>query len=81
MLAIALDSLFTVYTLLVVLRIVLSFTGGLRHPHWSVRAIRSVTDPVFDLARKSVPPIGGTLDISGFVVLLVLYILRAILFR
>ncbi|MCD6288010.1 MAG: YggT family protein [Candidatus Hydrogenedentes bacterium] len=79
MLRVALDSVLTIYTLLVILRIVISFTGGLYNPHWSVRWLRSMTDPAFDLARRVVPPIGGTLDVSGFVILLVILILRAII--
>jgi uncharacterized protein YggT (Ycf19 family) len=79
MLGIAVDSLLNVYSLMVILRIVLSFTGGVHHPHWSVRVIRRVTDPVFEIARKAVPPIGGTLDVSGFIVLVVLYVLRMLI--
>ena len=72
------DALITIYTLLIIIRIVLSFARAERHPHWSVRAVCRVTDPAIDLARRLVPPIGGTLDVSGFVVLLVLYIIRMI---
>ena len=72
----AIDALLTIYTLLTIIRIVLSFTHIEQHPHWSVRAVRRLTDPAFNLARKLVPPIGGTLDVSGFVVLLVLYVVK-----
>ena len=74
----AIDALLTIYTLLTVIRMVLSFTQIEQHTHWSVRAVRRLTDPAFNLARKLVPPIGGTLDISGLVVLLVLYFARLI---
>ena len=67
----AIEALLTIY-----IRIVLSFTHIEQHPHWSVRAVRRLTDPAFNLARKLVPPIGGTLDVSGFVVLLVLYVVK-----
>ena len=72
------NALLTVYTLLTIIRIVLSFTMAEQHPHWSVRAVRRATDPAFDVARKLVPPVGGTLDVSGFIILLVLYIIRRI---
>lgn len=72
----AIDALLTIYTLLTIIRMVISFAHAEQHPHWSVRAVRRLTDPAFNLARKLVPPIGGTLDVSGFVVLLVLYIVR-----
>jgi len=72
----AIDALLTIYSLLTIIRIVLSLTHAEQHPHWSVRAVCRLTDPAFNLARKFVPPIGGTLDVAGFVVLLVLYVVR-----
>ena len=72
------SALLSIYSLLTIIRIVLSFAQAERHPHWSVRAVCRVTDPAFKLARRFVPPIGGTLDVSGFVVLLVLYIIRLV---
>ncbi len=75
----AIDALLSIYTLLTIIRMVLSLTHTEQYPHWSVRAVRRLTDPAFNMARKFVPPIGGTLDISGLVVLLVLYIVRLLL--
>ena len=73
------DSLLTVYSLLVIIRIVISFTGAERSPHWSVRAVRKLVDPSLAVARKLVPPIGGTLDVSGFIILVALYVIRQLL--
>ena len=75
----AIDALLTIYTLLTIIRMVLSLTHSEQHPHGSVRAVRRLTDPAFNVARKLVPPIGGTLDVSGFIVLLALYIVRLLL--
>ncbi len=75
------EPLLTIYTLLTIIRILITFTQSERSPHWSVRAVCRVTDPAFNLARKVVPPIGGTLDVSGFLVLLVLYILMMVVGR
>jgi len=72
------DSLITIYSLLVIIRIVFSFARAEKHPHWSVRVVCRLTDPAMNIARRVVPPIGGTLDVSGFIVLLVLYIIRMI---
>ena len=40
------------------------------------RFLRRLTDPVLLPLRRLIPPIGGAIDISPLVVILVLYVLR-----
>jgi YggT family protein len=41
-----------------------------------VQILRQVTDPVLQPLRRLIPPIGGTIDISPIVALLILDVLR-----
>jgi YggT family protein len=43
------------------------------------RFLRRLTDPVLLPLRRLIPPIGGALDISSLVVILVLFVLRGII--
>jgi YggT family protein len=44
-----------------------------------IRLLQRVTDPVLAPLRRIIPPIGGTVDISPIVALVILEILRRIL--
>lgn len=82
------DSLFTVYIILIFTRIVMSwvimFRGSL--PYSPVlRAvsgfIEQVVDPYLNLFRRFLPPVGGSrmaLDLSPIIAIILLLILRAI---
>jgi YggT family protein len=47
--------------------------------HPLIRLLQRVTDPVLAPLRRIIPPIGGTVDISPIVALVILEILRRIL--
>lgn len=41
--------------------------------------LRRITDPVLEPVRRVIPPIGGVVDISPTLVLLVLFVIRGLL--
>ena len=70
-------NLIEVYILIIIVRAVLSwFTQDMRHP--AVRIIYTITEPLLGQIRKSVKPIGGVVDISPVIAILLLSVLRMI---
>jgi YggT family protein len=74
-----------VYQFLILVRVLLSWfsTDPRRAPinHPLVQLLNRVTDPVLKPLRRYIPPVGGTIDISPVVALLILEIVRQILVR
>lgn len=74
------DLLFTVLSLAILARVLLSWIPNLSPSNPLVRILQQITDPILEPARRIIPPLGG-LDISPIVVLLVLdFILRPLVF-
>jgi YggT family protein len=75
--------LFQVYTFLILIRVLLSWVNTnpyqARIDHPLLRILYQVTDPVLRPLQRVIPPIGGTIDISPIVALLVLEIARRVL--
>ena len=77
------SALFSIYELLIFVRILLSWINvnpyrpTIDHP--LVRLLEQVTDPILKPLRRTIPPIGGTLDISPIIALFGLEILRRII--
>lgn len=69
--------LFHFYTLLIFLRILLSWIPNINWYEQPVKWIREVTDAYLNLFRNVIPPL-GMLDISPMVALLVLYLLQGL---
>jgi YggT family protein len=73
------QTLLSVYSLLIVVR---SFLGMMMDPsHPAVRFIRQITEPVLAPIRRIVPPIqagAGYVDVSPMVALLLLWVLERI---
>lgn len=71
-----------IYSFLILIRVVLSWTAvssyGSRTDHPIVRTLYRVTDPVLEPLRRVIPPIGGTVDISPVVALIILEIVRSV---
>jgi YggT family protein len=71
------------YQFLIFIRVLLTWvnTDPYRRTvdHPMIRLLERVTDPVLTPLRRIIPPIGGTIDISPIVVLIILEILRRIL--
>lgn len=69
---------FSIYTLLIIARIIGSwFPEYANHP-W-MKNVAGLVDPYLDIFRTFIPPIGGTLDVSPVVALFALSILRSLL--
>ncbi|MCD9189148.1 MAG: YggT family protein [Pyrinomonadaceae bacterium] len=63
----------TIYSLLIVIRIVFSWVLSFTHP--VMRFLRKVTDPILEPFRRMIPPL-GVFDISAIIVLLLLNFLK-----
>lgn len=70
--------LISIYEFLIFVRVLLSWVP-VSPSNPLVRALYAVTEPVLAPARRLIPAIGGTLDISPMVVLLALEILRRVI--
>ncbi len=69
-----------VYSLLIILRAIISWVRiDRRNPF--VRIVCGVTDPVLDPIQRVVPPVGGTLDISPIVALVLIQVIMRIVVR
>ncbi len=75
--------LFQVYEFLLFIRVLLSWVNiDPRRPaidHPVVDALRRITDPVLVPLRRLIPPIGGTVDISPVIALIILEVVRRLL--
>jgi YggT family protein len=75
------DALFLVYLVLIFIRVLLSWVPRLpynRYLRSAVRFVEETTDPYLNLFRRVIPPIGGRLDISPILAILVLYIVQGL---
>jgi YggT family protein len=76
---------FQIYEFIILIRVLLSwinpdpFRPTLDHP--IIRILYRITDPVLAPLRRIIPPIGGTVDISPVVALIILEIARQIVIR
>ena len=75
--------LFQIYEFLLLIRVLLTWINSdpyrpvIDHP--AVRFLERITDPVLAPLRRLIPPIGGVVDISPVVALIILEIVRRIL--
>jgi YggT family protein len=76
---IALVSLiFRVYSILILIRVLLSWVS-VSPFHPAVRILHQVTDPVIVPLRRLIPPVGGTVDVSPIVALILLEIVHRLM--
>lgn len=74
---------FQFYEFLILIRVLLTWISTdpynpvIRHP--IVQILHRITEPVLQPLRRVIPPIGGTVDISPVVALILLEILRRVL--
>ncbi len=67
-----------VYSFLIFIRIMLTWIPNLDYSLAPVALLCRLTDPILDLARRYIPPL-GMIDVSSAVVLLVLmFVVRAL---
>jgi len=74
-LATVIDMLLNVYSFLIIGRAIISCVNP--DPYNPiVNFLHTATEPVMRYARKIIPPIGGTIDISPIVVLVLIHLVR-----
>jgi YggT family protein len=77
--------IFQIYEFLILIRVLLSWINvnpyrpTVDHP--LVRLLYRITDPVLEPLRRVIPPIGGAIDITPVVALLLLEVLRQVIIR
>ena len=72
-----LDAILTLYIWLIFIRVVLGWVGsGRSEPLF--RPVFVLTDPVLKPLSRLVPPIGGVLDISPMIAILIIWMLRSL---
>jgi YggT family protein len=69
---------FGVYEFLILIRVLLSWVN-VSPFHPLVRILYGLTDPLLKPLQRIIPPIGGALDISPAVALILLYIVQRVL--
>lgn len=72
--------LFSIYTLLLLIRVLGSWFGDFQKTSFMC-FIAQITDPYLNIFRKIIPPIGGMIDISPIVAFFALQIVEYILMR
>lgn len=73
-----LNVLFTVYTFLLIVRILGSWIPSLSYKKW-MQMVAFYTDPYLNLFRRFIPPL-GMLDLSPMVAFFALQLIRSLLF-
>ena len=77
-----LSSLVDIYTLLIFVRCLLTWIPNNTGVMQSVNSVLGkICDPYLNLFKKFIPPIGGTIDISPIVALLVLQLAMRIIYN
>ena len=72
-----LGQLISLYSLVVLVSVVLSYIPAARNTQFT-RMVEAITEPVFQLVRRVVPPMGG-FDMSPMIVMIGLQVLRRVL--
>ncbi len=72
----AVSLLFYFYYLLIIIRIFLSWIPNIDWYQQPYRWVSSITDPFLNIFRGIIPPIGGMLDISPILAIVLLQILQ-----
>ncbi|MBP87415.1 MAG: hypothetical protein CMJ64_11945 [Planctomycetaceae bacterium] len=70
--------LIQVYSIILLVRIVLSWLPNANENHELVAMLHKVTEPVLEPVRRAIPPL-GMMDLSPLIVLVGLHLLRSVL--
>ena len=71
--------LFYFYYILLIIRIFLTWIPSINWEQQPFAWMRSVTDPFLNIFRGIIPPIGGVLDISPILAIILLQIMQGII--
>ena len=72
------NQLFYFYYILIILRIFLTWIPNIDWAIQPFKGIANITDPFLNIFRGVIPPIGGVLDISPIIAILLLQFLQVI---
>ena len=75
----AVGLLFYFYYLLLIIRIFLTWIPSINWEQQPFAWMRSVTDPLLNIFRGIIPPIGGVLDISPILAIILLQIMQSLI--
>ena len=70
------NQLFYFYYILLILRIFLTWIPSIDWMQQPFNWLRSITDPFLNIFRGFIPPIGGVLDISPVIAIILLQLLQ-----
>ena len=73
------SQIFYFYYILIIIRIFLSWIPSIDWMQQPFNAIRSATDPFLNIFRGIIPPIGGVLDISPILAIILLQLVQGLL--
>lgn len=73
------NQLFYFYYILLLLRVFLTWIPNINWFNQPFKVISQLTDPFLNIFRNVIPPLGGVLDISPILAIIVLQILQGIL--
>ena len=73
------NQLFYFYYILIIIRIFLSWIPSIDWNQQPYTWIRSITDPFLNIFRGIIPPIGGVLDISPILAIILLQLVQGLL--
>ncbi len=74
----AVGTLFYFYYILIIIRIFLSWIPNIDWEAQPFAWIRSIVDPFLNIFRGVIPPIGGMLDISPIIAIILLQVLQGL---
>lgn len=72
----AISLLFYFYNILLIFRIFLTWIPSIDWNQQPFAWLRSISDPYLNIFRRIIPPIGGVLDISPILALIILQIVQ-----
>ena len=72
------NQIFYFYYILLIIRIFLTWIPSINWEQQPFAWMRSVTDPFLNIFRGIIPPIGGVLDISPVIAIILLQILQGL---
>ena len=73
------NQLFYFYYILLIIRIFLTWIPSIDWDQQPYAWMRSVTDPFLNIFRGLIPPIGGVLDISPVIAIILLQLLQGLI--
>lgn len=71
-------TLFYFYYILIIIRIFLSWVPNIEWQEQPFAWLRSIVDPFLNIFRGVIPPIGGMLDVSPIIAIILLQVLQGL---